>query len=73
MRRWFGWLVVAAGYAACQCGPMDPCASTRCGPGLSCDVKTGFCVASPGIGAAFGWSRRLRKRITTPLSTPTQA
>jgi hypothetical protein len=37
------------------------------------------CAAVPGplpllgIGAAFGWSRRLRKRITTPLSTPTQA
>jgi hypothetical protein len=26
-----------------------------------------------GIGAAFGWSRRLRKRISTPLITPPQA
>lgn len=26
-----------------------------------------------GAGAAFGWSRRLRKRIATPLSTPLQA
>ena len=26
-----------------------------------------------GAGAAFGWSRRLRKRISTPLSTPPQA
>ena len=26
-----------------------------------------------GIGAAFGWSRRLRKRIAAPLSTPPQA
>ena len=26
-----------------------------------------------GAGAAFGWSRRLRKRIATPLSTPPQA
>lgn len=26
-----------------------------------------------GVGAAFGWSRRLRKRIATPLSTPPQA
>ena len=26
-----------------------------------------------GAGAAFGWSRRLRKRITTPLSTLPQA
>jgi MYXO-CTERM domain-containing protein len=26
-----------------------------------------------GAGAAFGWSRRLRKRITTPLITPPQA
>ena len=26
-----------------------------------------------GIGAAFGWSRRLRKRIAAPVSTPPQA
>lgn len=26
-----------------------------------------------GAGAAFGWSRRLRKRIATPLITPPQA
>jgi MYXO-CTERM domain-containing protein len=26
-----------------------------------------------GVGAAFGWSRRLRKRIATPLITPPQA
>ena len=26
-----------------------------------------------GAGAAFGWSRKLRKRIATPLSTPPQA
>ena len=26
-----------------------------------------------GAGAAFGWSRRLRKRISSPLSTPPQA
>jgi hypothetical protein len=26
-----------------------------------------------GTAAAFGWSRRLRKRIATPLSTPPQA
>ena len=26
-----------------------------------------------GAGAAFGWSRRLRKRIPTPLITPPQA
>lgn len=26
-----------------------------------------------GAGAAFGWSRRLRRRIATPLSTKTQA
>jgi hypothetical protein len=26
-----------------------------------------------GAAAAFGWSRRLRKRIATPLSTPPQA
>lgn len=25
-----------------------------------------------GVGAAFGWSRRLRKRIVTPLITPPQ-
>ena len=26
-----------------------------------------------GVGAAFGWSRRLRKRMATPLITPPQA
>jgi len=26
-----------------------------------------------GVGAAFGWSRRLRKRIAAPLITPSQA
>ena len=26
-----------------------------------------------GAGAAFGWSRRLRKRIATPMITPPQA
>jgi hypothetical protein len=26
-----------------------------------------------GAAAAFGWSRRLRKRIAAPLSTPPQA
>jgi hypothetical protein len=26
-----------------------------------------------GAGAAFGWSRRLRRRIAAPLSTPPQA
>ena len=26
-----------------------------------------------GAAAAFGWSRRLRKRISSPLSTPPQA
>jgi len=26
-----------------------------------------------GAAAAFGWSRRLRKRITAPLITPPQA
>jgi hypothetical protein len=37
----------------------------------------GATVPSPlpllGAGAAFGWSRRLRKRIAAPLSTPPQA
>jgi hypothetical protein len=39
---------------------------------------TGSAVAVPGplpllgAGAAFGWSRRLRKRISTPLITPPQ-
>jgi hypothetical protein len=35
-------------------------------------------AAAPGPlpllgGAAFGWSRRLRRRIAAPLSTPPQA
>jgi MYXO-CTERM domain-containing protein len=40
---------------------------------------TGSSAAVPGplpllgAGAAFGWSRRLRKRISTPLITPPQA
>ena len=41
--------------------------------------ETGSAAAVPGplpllgIGAAFGWSRRLRKRISSPLSTQPQA
>jgi hypothetical protein len=40
-------------------------------------ANTGVPVPGPmpvvGAVAAFGWSRRLRKRIATPLSTPPQA
>jgi MYXO-CTERM domain-containing protein len=47
-------------------------------------IGSGPCASDPtssvpgplpllGAGAAFGWSRRLRKRIATPLSTPPQA
>ncbi|MCX5946941.1 MAG: carbohydrate binding domain-containing protein [Cyanobacteria bacterium] len=41
--------------------------------------ETGSATSVPGplplfgAGAAFGWSRRLRKRIAAPLSTPPQA
>ena len=41
------------------------------------DLRTPSPVPGPlpllGAGAAFGWSRRLRKRIATPLITPPQA
>ena len=47
-------------------------------------IGSGPCASDPtssvpgplpllGAGAAFGWSRRLRKRIATPLITPPQA
>ncbi len=48
---------VALGFVACQCGPADLCEATRCGPGLSCDAKTGGCVLSGtggGLAAAGG-------------------
>ena len=41
------------------------------------DLRTPSAVPGPlplfGAAAAFGWSRRLRKRIATPLITPPQA
>jgi len=41
------------------------------------DLRTTSAVPGPlplfGAAAAFGWSRRLRKRIATPLITPPQA
>jgi hypothetical protein len=41
------------------------------------DLHTPSAVPGPlplfGAAAAFGWSRRLRKRISSPLSTPPQA
>jgi MYXO-CTERM domain-containing protein len=44
---------------------------------LGAPTPPGATVPGPlpllGAGAAFGWSRRLRKRITTPLITPPQA
>jgi MYXO-CTERM domain-containing protein len=43
-------------------GPPSPSGTTVPGP-----------LPLLGAGAAFGWSRRLRKRITTPLITPPQA
>jgi len=43
-------------------GPPSPSGTTVPGP-----------LPLLGAGAAFGWSRRLRKRIATPLSTPPQA
>jgi MYXO-CTERM domain-containing protein len=42
-------------------------------------LGSGSCAPTPGplpllgAGAAFGWRRRLRKRIATPLTTPAQA
>jgi hypothetical protein len=43
-------------------GPCAPASSSVPGP-----------LPLFGAGAAFGWSRRLRKRISSPLSTPPQA
>jgi len=44
---------------------------------LGAPTPPGTTVPGPmpllGAGAAFGWSRRLRKRITAPLITPPQA
>jgi MYXO-CTERM domain-containing protein len=44
---------------------------------LGAPTPPGATVPGPlpllGAGAAFGWSRRLRKRIAAPLSTPPQA
>jgi hypothetical protein len=44
---------------------------------LGAPSPSGAAVPGPlpllGAGAAFGWSRKLRKRIATPLSTPPQA
>jgi len=44
---------------------------------LGAPTPPGATVPGPlpllGAGAAFGWSRRLRKRIATPLITPPQA
>jgi len=44
---------------------------------LGAPTPPGATVPGPlpllGAGAAFGWSRRLRKRITAPLITPPQA
>jgi MYXO-CTERM domain-containing protein len=44
---------------------------------LGASTPPGATVPGPlpllGAGAAFGWSRRLRKRIAAPLSTPPQA
>jgi hypothetical protein len=44
---------------------------------LGAPSPSGAAVPGPlpllGAGAAFGWSRRLRKRISAPVSTPPQA
>jgi len=44
---------------------------------IGAPTPSGATVPGPlpllGAGAAFGWSRRLRKRITAPLITPPQA
>ena len=44
---------------------------------LGAPTPSGAAVPGPlpllGAGAAFGWSRRLRKRIAAPLITPPQA
>jgi hypothetical protein len=48
MRRLLFAVSLTAAWAACQCGnTSNLCEGTRCGPGLTCDPKTGGCVLSP--------------------------
>ncbi|MBE2252560.1 MAG: hypothetical protein IAE78_23710, partial [Myxococcus sp.] len=54
MRRLLFILSLSLGYAACQCGPVDLCESTRCGPGLTCDKNTGSCVLGSTGGGLSG-------------------
>lgn len=43
--------------ASCQCGgPVDPCATTNCGPGLTCSPETGKCVSASTGGGGGGSS-----------------
>ncbi len=46
---------VLSAWFSCQCGPMttDPCATVRCGTGLTCDPLTGRC-ASPNTNTGGG-------------------
>ncbi|MDP3500851.1 MAG: hypothetical protein Q8S33_10980 [Myxococcales bacterium] len=44
----------SVGFVACQCGPADLCEGTRCGPGLTCDPKTGSCVLGGTGGGLSG-------------------
>ncbi|MCU0696174.1 MAG: hypothetical protein MUC96_06585 [Myxococcaceae bacterium] len=44
MRRLALPVVLLSAWAACQCGPVSLCESTRCGPGLVCQPSTGRCV-----------------------------
>lgn len=42
--RWLVAPLIASVFIACQCGTGSLCEGTRCGPGLTCDERTGGCV-----------------------------
>ena len=65
------WTIDGTSESINVCIGADPCG------GASVPGPLGASVPGPlpliGAGAAFGWSRRLRKRIAAPLITPPQA
>lgn len=55
MRRLLFALSLCAAWAACQCGGSgNLCEGTRCGPGLTCEPRTGNCVFTSTGGGLSG-------------------